>query len=916
MKMKFSKKRAIYFVLAILMTVAVFSGHNVADAASISYQLDGLVIEGAAVNTDLSSTGPTKAIDFVNPAFGTAVTIKNSISIFTPSIRVWVSAGSIKTNVAVVVDSNMIVTQVVNKAPAIGVKPGFTESTDVTVPEGGFVLLAYDDSYLNAGYKKFLAENFKVGDVIKLKCNGEVLTVNQILSLTGQNGPKQATMNLDYSQMYTTVDKFATVKGTVSDMDDKITYRINIRKIDTNGDIINEPEAKGYFTDVDASGTFSTQIPLENGVNYLDVSIVADDTIMTETTQSMIVFQKNQVTAEKDKEIVMWVDQYSNAKTLNTKEKIIKLMQNAQKAGVTSFALDVKGTEGYVSYKKSNLSKSPYLTETTNPNKKVDMEIDLLKEFLTVAHSMNMKVYASFNFFTEGNIATNDSAVIAAHPDWQEVLQAPEDKGELRKVTESAKKSTLIYVNPANDEVRNFQLKRVEEVLKYYNVDGIVMDRARYDNQYADFSDVTKAKFATYLEQKGKKLEQWPQDAFAIDASGNMIKGAHYYEWLTFRSSVIKSFTQDLRTLINKYEKKKDSEKDSEKDRKKDRNIKLAAYVGSWYESYYQTGVNWADDSFTYNERLGFPEEQLYTSEYAQTSYLDYVDFLMIGTYYKSEQQISKYATLGNILTNGQVPMYASIDITTSNVTPQEQRTGFQAAYDNTDGCMIFDLCYVNWYAMQCAINDITYENPVALGFSTKEPDKFISANDINTSRVEDTIIIYDSQFGDTTGTNQYGVEVVVGADSVVTAVKNKTQAINWNWVTPELNNSAIDENGFIISAVDRSGSRVYRQLLANGYSVGDKVYAAKMTDYLDYLSTVYNSNSADLTFTVEKIGGGNTLRVLVNGSVVDLIDSATGKYSIPVSLSNGSNVFLVEVFIDEYKVLEKQITLNAENLN
>lgn len=899
--MEYSKGGLMSIVLAIFIVIFLFSGYSKVNAASFSYHLDGLVIEGAAVNTDMSSKGPTKAIDFVNPAFGTAVTIKNSISIFTPGNRVWVSASSVKTNVAVVVDSRMIVTQVINKAPAVGVKPAFNESTDVTVPEGGFVLLACDDSYMNAGYKRFLAENFKVGDVVKLKQNDELISVSKIISLTGQDTPKAATLTLDYSQMYTTSDKFATVKGTVYNMNTSNTYSINIKKIDTNGEPINTPDAQGYFIKVDASGVFNTQIPLESGVNYLDVSIAENGNLIQDTTQSMIIFQKDQITADKDKEVVMWVDQYANAKVLNTNEKIIKIVSIAKKAGVTSFAIDVKGPEGYVSYKKNSKSDSPYITETTNPNKKVEMDIDLLKRFIKEAHDLDLKVYASFNFFTEGNLKTNDSAVISQHPDWEEVLQAPEDKGQLKKVSESKRDSTLLYVNPANDEVRKFELSRVEEVLKNYKVDGIIMDRARYDHQYADFSDITKAKFAEYLRQRGKTLNQWPQNAFSIDASGNMVKGVYYYDWLTFRSSIIKSFTEELRTLIDEYK------------QKENRNFKLAAYVGSWYESYYQVGVNWADDSFQYNKRLGFPEQELYTPEYAKTSYLNYLDFIMIGTYYKTEQQISKYATMGNILTNGQTPICASIDITTSTVTPEEQRVGFQAAYGNTDGCMIFDMCYVNWYAIQCAVHNIKYENPYAIGFSTKNPNTFILGSNMNTPRTEDMIIVYDNGYGDSTGTNQYGVEVVVGADNVVTAVKNKTQAINWNWAAPEMNNSPIPEKGFVISAIDRSGSRVYRQLLANGYSVGDSVYAAVMTDFVNYKTEVYKSNSVNLTFTVNKIGGGRTVKVVVNGHEANLEDVSKGKYGIPVSLSNGNNIFKVEVLIDGYKVLEKQVILTAE---
>ena len=50
----------------------------------------------------------------------------------------------------------------------------------------------------------------------------------------------------------------------------------------------------------------------------------------------------------------------------------------------------------------------------------------------------------------------------------------------------------------------------LEEVLKNYDIDGIVLDRCRYDNLYADFSHVTRNAFEEYLEKEGKVLENFP----------------------------------------------------------------------------------------------------------------------------------------------------------------------------------------------------------------------------------------------------------------------------------------------------------------------------------------------------------------------------------------------------------------------
>lgn len=921
------RKKLISFVLCLSMLIGLVSpGLSITSSAARVYSIPGLAIE-TAFDPNFASEGQKKTIDFVNPDFlnGSPVFPGKAISLFTPGHRAVVSEGSIKTNTAIVVDANMTVIQVINKAPSAGVKPSFTESTDVTAPEGGFVLLACDSSYANDGYKKFIAENFKVGDVVKLKLNGTNVILNQVLALTGENEGPKAELSLNDTDMYTTTDKTALVSGAISNRNNELPYQINIKQLDAENNligtntgtvtvtgpaivsgssIVSGPAITGMIIEINEDGTFAREVPLATGVNYIDVTIIENGVLLEETTKSMIVFQKDQITLDEDKQVIMWIDQFANAKNLNTAEKIKKMVSTAKNAGVTAFAFDVKGPEGYASYKKATLTNVPYLTETKNPSKDVEMDIDFLEEMVKAAHAAGIKIYASYNFFTEGNLATGDSAIniYENHRDWAEVFQAPEDKGELKSVLDSSKKGTLIFVNPANEEVRQFQLARVEEVLQNYDVDGIVMDRCRYDNQYADFSDITKTKFEAYLAAQGKALENWPADAYKINADGTMTTGRLYNEWLTFRSKVIGDFAAELRALVDEYEVKKGRE------------LLLSSYVGSWYEVYYQNGVNWADESFIYNERLNFPTPDLYTPEYRNTSYVDSIEFLMIGCYYDTEAEIAKYTTLGNILTNGKIPLIASIDLT-SLKTPELQRIGFQAAFDNSDGAMIFDLCYVNWYMIECAIKDKIYENPFTIGTYNPLVKAPLTITDMNTSRAEDSIILYNREYGDATGTNQWGVEVVVDANGVVTHVANKQQAIDWVWgPNTELNNSAIPEGGFVLSAADKSGSRVLRQLLANSYSIGDKTAAAYITDYLQYNTNTYNKEKEELSFIVKTWGGNGSAEVLVNGIPATLQDSL-GTYSIPVKLVNGSNLFKVEVFVDGLKTVEKDITMMGVNI-
>ncbi len=654
-----------------------------------NYSLPGLLIETSFVY-DFISQGEVKSIDYINPDNRDIIKEKeNAVILFTQGNPININSEIASKCVGVIVDSNMAVTKVINKAPDKGIRPSFTETPDVEIPSGGFAVLSYDSDYENAGIRSFFAEKFNNGDIVKLRINNTKISLEEILQLTGQ-ADKKASMSLLNNEYCTIEEKDLKITGFIRNPLKSSEYTIKAKKYGASEELLEEKTTE--ITNKDNYG-FIITLQLNNGVNYIDLLLYEDGQLLSYANQKRIVFKKKQKTLNKDKKVIMWVEQFVNAKTLNTVEKMEKVVATAKDAGITEFAVDVKGCEGFAAYKKTTLTHAPYMTETRDPGKKAEMDIDFLEEFLKVAHKYNMKVYASFNFFVEGNISKEDYAINVPeeHRGWAEVIQAPEDKGELKSVLETKRNAMLLYVNPANDEVQDFQLKRVEEVLMNYPIDGVIMDRARYDHQYADFSEETKEKFIAYLVSKNKNLDNWPADIYSIGADGTMVLGKHYFEWITFRSSVICSFSKRLRTLVDQY------------GRDQNRDIKLAAYVGSWYETYYQNGVNWADESFVYNERLDFPQPALYTREYAKTSYLNNIDFIMIGCYYDTKEQIEKYVTLGNILTNEKVDLIGSISLPDLK-TPEELRNGFQSVYQNSKGGMIFDLCYTDWTKLKPAI--------------------------------------------------------------------------------------------------------------------------------------------------------------------------------------------------------------------
>lgn len=520
----------------------------------------------------------------------------------------------------------------------------------------------------NAAAESFFKSHFKKKDVVKLRKNGNISNLKEIL------GHQSAQLKIDR-------DKFTTV------------YE---KQFIVNCELINKSAGNKYQVVVSnqngqkaIQNKLTLNCKLQKGVNYINIVLLENSQKISE--ENLVVFCKDKDAAES-KIKVLWIEQFPNAKVLTNRVAVDSMLKNAKIAGFTHLVLDVKGPEGYVSYRKNNLSHSPYFTNTSNPNKKIaDDGFDLLGELTDGAKKSGFKMFVSFNFFTEGNVTTQDYAVLKSHPEWEEMVQRPEDKGQILKISESkvgqeakqGKRVALAFVNPANPEVVDFQLLRVKEVLDNYAVDGIVLDRTRFDNFYADFSELSKNKFAEYLKQKGKKLDNFPNDAFSIDSEGKMVEGKHFIDWITFRSTLIKDFASKVRKVVNEY-------KASAKP-----NLQLAAYVGSWYETYYQNGVNWASSTFKYNPVLGFPESKFYSAEYSKTSYVDNLDFIMIGTYYKTDKEIAKYVTLGNILLDGKIPVSASLSL--PDLNDSERRIAIKSAFKNSSGLMIFDLCYINW---------------------------------------------------------------------------------------------------------------------------------------------------------------------------------------------------------------------------
>jgi len=869
-------RKALYNTFHAEDTIKLEKGGAIVTAEDFIPKESGDFIEIEAPSEDITVIveGPRKKIDYVDTD---VTTIPNIIALFTNEYGDKVNVRN--TNVAIQVDATGKVTAMFNAANGNSA-PSWTQGGDLEIPQGGYVVMAQDNSYATYDIKKFLATKFKVGDVVKLRKNGNVVAVTELMKGTGA----MPRMELNGFGMYTTPETTTVISGKVTN---------------PTGAAVT---VGGHSAVLQDDGTFSLQVALAEGPNYIDAVLSKDGSVLD--TKSIIVYSRPSLNSAK--QIMLWVDQASNAKKLQSSESVRQFLIKAKDAGVTDIMFDVKGVEGYVSYKKNDLTGRPYVSEMVAGDRKgSNPDIDLLELFLEHGHALGLKVHAAFNVFAEGSIAVNDFAIIDDHPEWEEHVFRPEDNGQIKPLRESeyGKKglsgasggAAVLFINPSNDDARQFQLKTFEEVLKNYDVDGIVLDRARYDNETADFSDLTKEKFEAFLAQRGKSLDSWPNDVFQY-VNGNRVNGPLIQDWWEFRAGTITSFVEETRALVDRYS--------TEKGRK----IETSAYVGAWFESYYLNGVHWGSKDFRYDSRLNFPNDTIYTEEYYKTGYISQLDFLMVGTYYSTEQEIQRYVTLDSIVTNGEVPLYSGMAL--SNLqSPALMREIFQAALGSSNGLMLFDASLANWPMIKSSIQNKEYVKDYQLGISKPDdPSSFIEASFYNSSRNLGDLNVMDEEFGTSTGTNKFGVEVIVNDSGTVTKMVNKLQAINWSWSFPEDNNSAIPPGGMVISALDENGVRTKRQLVANTYNVGDNIRAAALSGYMDYDGKTVSTANTELRGNIKVLGAGTEVDVYLNDSKATV--ASNGDFTGIVLLEQGANTVTFSVYVDQLKTNEKSIQM------
>lgn len=408
--------------------------------------------------------------------------------------------------------------------------------------------------------------------------------------------------------------------------------------------------------------------------------------------------QPEPVPSTKGKPRIVWIDAAANfLDYADNEERIASDVKKIAETGFTHIVVDVRPTNTGVLFKSSTEHALDKIDVWNNGYRWAvrTSTFDYLRKFIDEGHKNGLTVFASMNTFVGGCLCPyglGEDGILYRNPSlksWASVVNTSSGLKNSLDLTGEGDTGAK-FLSPANDEVQEYILKLIEELASYEGLDGIILDRCRFDDYslMSDFSDASRKKFEEY---RGSSVSNWPSDVMSPGKSSfNGEITAVQKSWLSFRAKVIHDFVAKAADRVHKT----------------NSSCKFGAYVGGWYSSYYYSGVNWASPKYD-------PKADGYywaDSDYKNYGYADHCDVMIIGAYASADsiygsgewtmQGFCKQA--GNLL-KGDVPYYGGPDIGNSSGFEEGGRGAdmpkiVDACIGSADGLFIFDLCHIKMY--------------------------------------------------------------------------------------------------------------------------------------------------------------------------------------------------------------------------
>ena len=388
---------------------------------------------------------------------------------------------------------------------------------------------------------------------------------------------------------------------------------------------------------------------------------------------------------EDDKKAVLWCDPLLNIKQITTRNGIINILNKAGDAGFKAIALGVKTITGEVIY---NSKTAPRLFDWQDSQ--LHLNFDPVQVFLNEARLRNIEIYAVFSIFSEGHLIERKGPIYSDRSAWQTTVYVIEDEEPtLMPVTEWGY-GTAAFANPLLREVQDYEIAIITEFIQKYNVDGLIFDKGRFSGIEADFSDYSKSEFEKFLGS-GQRVSWWPDEVYELKSVNDeleIVPGPLFQEWLEFRSKSIQSF---FKRLIDSV-------------RSVDPAIPVANFVGAWYPTYYEYGVNWAGEA-------NRPEEDWASRNYHKTAIAEMFNYLVVACFFPRTtmeeaenagadwwMSVEGSSIIAREVIGQATPVHASLMVEQFKENADTFKKALRTALKLTDGLYVYDFSQIEKY--------------------------------------------------------------------------------------------------------------------------------------------------------------------------------------------------------------------------
>ena len=428
-------------------------------------------------------------------------------------------------------------------------------------------------------------------------------------------------------------------------------------------------------------------------------------------TLSLLITLFFSVTSQSaEKNNIMWLDLSGMWTRFTCPDSVDYYMDRIVDCGFNTVIIDVKNTGSAVGF-KSHIA--PRLIDWKGV--KIDPSYDYLDVVLRSARRHGLTAYAAFNIFCESYPHFKRGVLAGDTLRWRSmnyvagkgIIPAPENEGP-----------GTAFCNPALREVQEYEQSVLLECASRYPIDGVMVDRCRYDNITSDFSPESRSMFEEYA---GVKLDRFPEDIYEWvpqpDGTYARVDGPHFKKWLEWRASVIYNFFKDTRKALNP-------------------DLKFGAYTGAWYPSYYEVGVNWAGPEYDPSQHFDWA-----TPRYRDYALAPLLDLYTNGNYYKNISLDDYYRSNGLVKNEtdsewqsgdhlcvegacrysrmllGGRPFQGGMYVVDYDTDVNEFKRALEMNYRHSDGVMVFELYHIirtGWFdALKEVLNptDISTQN-------------------------------------------------------------------------------------------------------------------------------------------------------------------------------------------------------------